>query len=168
MDRGLVVIEPSEAESLNVGARTLLMGSQSLTGGSYNLLDQEIPPGLLAAVHAHTHEDQAVFVLSGVLTIWVDGTERDVRPGSYAMRPAGIPHAMWNAGDTAVRMIEITSPAAGFEAYMRRISDLNSSGASSPEAIAKLAAEAGITFMPEATAEIAERTGTSASGGFWK
>jgi quercetin dioxygenase-like cupin family protein len=168
MTTGFVVVTPESAEPLHVGARTLLLGPQSLSKGSFNVLDQIVPPGLLAAAHRHTHEDQSVLVLSGVLTVWVDGAEQDIHAGEYAFRPAGLPHAMWNAGPDPVHMVEITSPAAGFEAYMRQISDMNTNGTADRAAITALAAEAGITFLPEITAELETRTGTSPAGGFWK
>jgi mannose-6-phosphate isomerase-like protein (cupin superfamily) len=163
-----VVVTPHTAEALHVGARTILLGPESLSRGSFNVLDQHVPSGLLAAAHRHTYEDQSVLVLSGTLTVWVDGAEQDIHGGEYALRPAGLPHAMWNTGPDPVHMVEITSPAAGFESYMRRISEMNANGGADQSAITALAAGAGITFLPEITAELQARTGTSPAGGFWK
>jgi mannose-6-phosphate isomerase-like protein (cupin superfamily) len=168
MTREFVVLTPDTAEALHVGARTLLLGPQSMSGGRFNVLDQLVPAGLLAAAHRHTYEAQSVLVLSGTLTVWVDGAEQNVHGGEYAFRPAGLAHAMWNTGPETVHMVEITSPAASFEAYMRWISEMNASGAADQSAITALAAEAGITFLPEVTAELQARTGTSPAGGFWK
>jgi quercetin dioxygenase-like cupin family protein len=168
MSAELVVVQPGESESLLVGARTALVGPQALSGGSYNVMDQELQPRLLVPAHVHAVEDQAVFVISGTLTVWVDGAEQAVHAGGYAFRPAGRPHALWNATDENVRMLEITSPAERFEEYMRRMSDLNAGGESGPQAIVALAADYGVTFFPDVTAELQARTGTSAHGGFWR
>jgi quercetin dioxygenase-like cupin family protein len=167
MTSELVVVTPQTAEALHVGSRTLLLGPQSMSGGKFNVMDQHVPQGLLVAAHRHTYEDQSVLVLSGTLTVWVDGIERDVHSDEYAFRPAGRPHAMWNTGPDPVHMVEITSPAAGFEAYMRRISEMYAHGGADQSAVTALAAEAGITFLPEITAELQARTATSPAGGFW-
>jgi quercetin dioxygenase-like cupin family protein len=168
VSREFAVVRPDEAEVLAIGGRTALVGPQALSGGSYDLMDQELGPGVLVPAHAHELEDQAVFVVRGTLTVWVDGVERDVPEGAYAFRPAGKPHAIWNATEGTVRFLEITNPAERFEEYIRQVSDLNASGRSSPEAIAALATVYGVTFFPEATAELQARTGTSPAGGFWR
>jgi quercetin dioxygenase-like cupin family protein len=162
------VVQPDEAEPLQVGARAALVAPQALSGGSYNVMDQQFQPGQLVPVHAHAMEDQAVFVVAGTLTVWVDGAEREVRAGGFAFRPAGRPHALWNATGETVRFLEITNPAERFEEYLKRISDLRAAGGADPEAVAALAAGYGVTFFPDLTAELEARTGTSPSGAFWK
>jgi hypothetical protein len=49
-------------------------------------------------------------------------------PGGYIIKPRGEVHAMWNAGATPARMIEIISPA-GFERFFRELSDMVAAGA---------------------------------------
>lgn len=41
-------------------------------------------------------------------------------PGGYTIKPRGEVHAMWNAGSTRARMIEVISPA-GFEGFFREL-----------------------------------------------
>jgi hypothetical protein len=47
--------------------------------------------------------------------------------GGYITKPRGEVHAMWNAGSTPARMIEIISPA-GLEKFFRDIADLFEAG----------------------------------------
>jgi quercetin dioxygenase-like cupin family protein len=162
------VVQPDEAEPLQVDAKAALVAPQALSGGSYSVMDQEFQAGLLVPVHAHAVEDQAVFVVTGTLTVWVDGAEREVRAGGFAFRPAGRPHALWNSTGETVRFLEITNPAERFEEYLKRLSDLRAAGGASPEAVAALASGYGVAFFPDLTAELEARTGTSPSGAFWK
>jgi len=57
--------------------------------------------------HIHPHETESFRMVSGVLTVWVQGTPRDLRPGDEISIPPGIPHRFLNAGkDPAV--VEVT------------------------------------------------------------
>ena len=47
--------------------------------------------------------------------------------GGYIIKPHGQVHAMWNAGKTPARMIEIISPP-GFENFFRELSDMTATG----------------------------------------
>lgn len=157
-----------EGVTLSVGASTVLVGPAEWSGGTFNVMDQIVPAGLLVPPHVHEHEAQVAFVISGAIGFWVDGEELELTAGGYIHRPAGKPHALWNATAEPARMLEITSPAAGFEEYMRGVSDLTDTGRATPAAVAELAAGYGITFVPERMDELGQRHGVSPAGGFWK
>ena len=157
--RELIVIDSGDGIPLNVGTTTGLVGRAEWTDGAYSMMDQIVGPGKLVPVHSHELETQVVFVLRGTLTCWVDGRAGEVRKGAYALRPAGLPHSMWNATETDVRMLEITSPATRFEEYHQRLSDLLSSRTASPDDVVALAGGYGITFYPRLTEELREATG---------
>lgn len=57
-------------------------------------------------------------------------------PGSYVLKPRGVPHTFWNAGPKPARIIEIISPA-GFEKYFEELAELV--GAGGPPDRSKLA-----------------------------
>jgi hypothetical protein len=44
-------------------------------------------------------------------------------PGDLVLKPRGVPHAFWNAGDEPCRVLEFISPG-GFENYFREIAPL--------------------------------------------
>ena len=65
--------------------------------------------------------------------------------GGYIVKPRGEVHAMWNAGPTPARMIEVISPV-GFEQFFREFVDMTDAGAPDPEAIAELAGRYQLPF----------------------
>ncbi len=167
MQDGPVVVQRGEGEPHSIGQMTLLVGRGEWTAGAYNVLDQIVAPRLMSAVHSHAQEDQVAFVLEGTMTCWVAGQEVEVAAGGYVLRPAGLPHAMWNAGEEPIRFLEITNPATGFEEYVRRLGALIDTGEANPETVGALARDFGITFFTAETEELSARLGL-AVGGFWK
>jgi quercetin dioxygenase-like cupin family protein len=167
MPNEFVVVQSDDAEVFPVGNAKML-GPRDVTGGSYIVVDGIVPPGLITPAHTHEVEDQSVVVLDGTLVAWVDGVEQAVRAGGFAFRPAGKPHALWNPTDKPARMLEITTPGFRFEEYIRRLNDLHAAGDASAEVVGALASEYGVRFLMEITAELAQRSGTSPAGGFWK
>jgi quercetin dioxygenase-like cupin family protein len=98
-----------------LGTRRMLGGAQ--TGGNFGLVEHDLPAHQLGApIHTHEHEDEYSFVLSGRLTAQVGDEVLEAGPGELLVKPRGIPHTFWNAGDEPVRFLELISPA-GFEDY---------------------------------------------------
>jgi mannose-6-phosphate isomerase-like protein (cupin superfamily) len=164
---GAIVVQRGEGEPHSIGQMTLLVGRAEWTSGAYNVLDQIVAPALMSAVHSHAREDQVAFVLEGTMICWVAGREVEVTAGGYVLRPAGMPHAMWNAGETPIRFLEITNPGTSFEEYVRRLGALIDSGEATADTVGVLARDFGITFFPAETAALSTRLGLPV-GGFWK
>src|SRR3954466_16404597 len=104
-------ISPGEGEHVrfaeNLGTRRLVPG----------LVEHDLPAKRLGApMHTHANEDEYSYILSGRLTALIGDDVVEAGPGELVLKPRGIPHAMWNAGDETVRFLEIISPA-GFEEY---------------------------------------------------
>ena len=98
-----------------LGTRRVLRGSE--TGGAFGLVEHDLPPHQLGSpIHTHENEDEYSYVLSGTLTAQVGDGIVEAGPGDTLIKPRGIPHAFWNAGDEPVRFLELISPA-GFEEY---------------------------------------------------
>jgi mannose-6-phosphate isomerase-like protein (cupin superfamily) len=98
-----------------LGTRRMLDGSA--TGGTFGLVEHDLPSRQLGApVHTHEREDEYSYVLSGRLTAQIGDEVIEAGPGELVVKPRGIPHAFWNAGDEPVRLLELISPA-GFEEY---------------------------------------------------
>lgn len=77
-----------------------------------------LAPGACSSVrHAHSHEDEFVFVLEGVPTLVTDAGETELQPGMCAGFAAGggDAHQLVNRGDTDVVYLEIGSRHAGDE-----------------------------------------------------
>ena len=65
--------------------------------------------------------------------------------GGYITKPRGELHAMWNAGKTPARMIEVISPA-GLEHLFREVADLVEAGPPALDQLDALAANYGLEF----------------------
>jgi quercetin dioxygenase-like cupin family protein len=98
-----------------LGTRRMLRGTE--TGGTFGLVKHDLPAHQLGSpIHTHTNEDEYSYVLSGRLTAQVGDEIVEAGPGDTLVKPRGIPHAFWNAGDEPVVFLELISPA-GFEEY---------------------------------------------------
>ena len=68
------------------------------------------PPRLIAPRHLHHHDDEAWYVLEGVLRVQSGDTEIEALPGSGVLVPRGTPHTYWNAGPGRLRYLLIMTP----------------------------------------------------------
>jgi len=64
-----------------------------------------VPPRLIAPRHLHHSDDEAWYVLEGVLRIQVGTDEIEVPAGSGVLVPRGTPHTYWNPGPARVRYL---------------------------------------------------------------
>ncbi len=115
--------------------------------------------GALVRPHVHTREDEISIVLEGEIGFRSEDQEAVLRPGGYIIKPRDQVHAMWNAGSTPARMIEIISPA-GFEGFFRGFADLNDAGPINPPDVAALAEQYGLPYaQPDWLTDVIERYG---------
>ena len=91
------------------------------TGDRFSVVEQRIPPGLLAApLHVHGNEDEFTYVLEGTLGAILGEEVAVLTPGTWMLKPRGEWHALWNAGVSLCRVVDVISPA-GFENYFREL-----------------------------------------------
>ncbi len=92
---------PGDNETFGEGFRlTDHIGLKNL-GISYDYL----PPGTRSAFpHAHTHEEEFVYVILGQATVWLDGFVKNIGPNEFAAYPSntGLAHALINDTDEEV------------------------------------------------------------------
>jgi len=62
-------------------------------------------PRLIAPRHVHHSDDEAWYVLEGVLRVQVGAEEVEARAGSGVLVPRGTPHTYWNPGPGRVRYL---------------------------------------------------------------
>jgi quercetin dioxygenase-like cupin family protein len=119
------LLRPDQGESvrlLALGVRFLVDGER--TGGAFSLVEHPLPPRALGSpLHTHHHEDEYSFVLQGRFGVQLGDEVLQLGPGDLLVKPRGIPHAFWNAGDEPARLLELISPA-GFEHYFRDLAPL--------------------------------------------
>jgi len=125
------------------------------TGGAFGLVEHDLPARQLGSpVHAHEHEDEYSYVLSGRLSAQIGDTVLHATAGEVIAKPRGIPHAFWNAGPETVRFLELITPG-GFEEYFFELAaPLN---ARDLETMGAIRARYCLTVMPESVRELSER-----------
>jgi quercetin dioxygenase-like cupin family protein len=89
------------------------------TGGVVAIVEQRMAPRHLIGGHVHKRHDVWIHVFEGEVGVRVGDDEATARAGDYLLKPRGVPHAMWNPGDTPNRFIEIITPGDG-DGFFRR------------------------------------------------
>ena len=126
-----------------VGVQFKVDGADSL--GLLSIVEHPFAVGAIVPPHVHTREDEFSIVLEGEIGFRSEDQEVVLPSGGYIVKPRGQVHAMWNAGHTPARMIEVISPA-GFEGFFRRLTAMTATGAPDPAAVGALAEEFGMPF----------------------
>jgi quercetin dioxygenase-like cupin family protein len=109
------------------------------TGGALSIVEHPFAVGALVPPHRHTLEDEISIVLEGEIGFRSEDREVVLGAGGYVVKPRGEVHAMWNAGATPARMIEVISPA-GFERFFHELTALTARGAIDLDEVAALSA----------------------------
>ncbi len=143
----LKVVQPDEGRAgrLGPGVGVVFKIDGKDTGGALSIVEHPFAVGALVRPHVHTREDEISIVLEGQIGFRSEGQEVVLRPGGYIIKPRNQVHAMWNAGSTPARMIEIISPA-GFEGFFRGFADLNDAGPINLTEVASLAEQYGLPY----------------------
>jgi quercetin dioxygenase-like cupin family protein len=115
------------------------------TGGALSIVEHTFAPGALVPPHLHHLEDEYSIVLDGAVGFRSEEQEVVLEAGGYIIKPRGQVHAMWNAGSTQARMIEIVAPA-GFERFFHEFADMTDAGQPDFADIAALAARYQLPF----------------------
>jgi quercetin dioxygenase-like cupin family protein len=115
------------------------------TGGALSVVEHPFEVGALVPPHIHTREDEYSMVLEGEIGFRSGDREAVLGPGGYITKPRGELHAMWNAGRTPARMLEIISPA-GFEGFFREFADRVVQGPPDFDEVVRIAARYGLEF----------------------
>ena len=69
------------------------------------------PPGDGSPAGMHTHAvDQVFYILSGTMSLEIEGEAHTAGPGTLVVFPAGVPHRNWNGGAEATVHLAFNSP----------------------------------------------------------
>ncbi|WP_220039737.1 cupin domain-containing protein [Nonomuraea aridisoli] len=91
--------------------------------GVVAVVEHPFAVGTITMPHRHTREDEHSLVLEGEIGFRSDDAEVVLGPGGYITKPRDQLHAMWNAGTTPGRIVEVITPG-GFEDYFRELAEL--------------------------------------------
>lgn len=147
----LTVVQPGEGREGSLGSIGVVfkLGGER-TGGRLSIVEHPFPVGAMVPPHLHTREDEISIVTEGTIGFRSGDEEVVLGRGGYIVKPRNELHAMWNAGDTPARIIELISPA-GFDGFFAGLADLLDGGAAlDPARVGSLAEDYGLRF-PEAS-----------------
>ncbi len=102
------------------GDRVAILLSGEQTGGQYTIMEAVIPAGGGPPPHVHHREDETFLVLTGEITIYLDGKPQRIASGQSLFAPRDIPHYFRNTGSEDARVLEIGMPA-GIEKFFEAV-----------------------------------------------
>ncbi|MDP9428277.1 MAG: cupin domain-containing protein [Actinomycetota bacterium] len=155
------VVPAGEATPLLEGrlGALLLAGRADTAGGPAFVVHDLAPRALGSPVHTHRHEDEWSFVLAGEVGVQVAGATSVAGPGDLVLKPRGVPHAFWNAGDAPARFLEVITPG-GFEGYFTALGEvLAVDGSPDLARVAAVAQEFGLDVDPASVPRLAQEHG---------
>ncbi|WP_330256024.1 cupin domain-containing protein [Nocardia sp. NBC_00565] len=132
--------QPQLAREWHVLGHTYQMKANSESSFAFETYD---PPGTGVPPHIHPTQDEHIYVLEGVFTLYLDGAWETAGPGDTVRMPKGLPHAYYNRGDVPTRGLFWVSPA-------RRLAELFDKlhKVTDPEEVVRLSAECEVDFLP--------------------
>lgn len=122
----------------------VVVGAEQTNGMA--LGDGRMPPHASGpGRHVHTHEDEGIYVVSGVLTVEVGGRRFEAGPECFVWMPRGVPHTFANFSDDEVRTVGLVNPT-GLEGMFREQAAYFASlqGPPDVEALMELSARYGV------------------------
>jgi quercetin dioxygenase-like cupin family protein len=132
----------------------------SSVNGSAAIVEHTVEPKSIGApMHKHTHEDEISYVLEGELSVIQDGRVQIARPGEYIVKPRGIFHTFWNAGNERIKFIEVITPG-NFEYYFAELAPFLEAGKPPQmDKVRETGAKYGLIVDPTAAEAIIKRYG---------
>jgi len=104
-----------------------LKAGAAATGGSLALFDTSATPGGWVPPHIHHEEEEAWYVLEGVLTFRFADREVNAPAGTFVLVPRGNLHSFGNTSDAPARFLMMFAPA-GMEGFFAEMDELAASG----------------------------------------
>ena len=93
------------------------------TAGSLTIIEFQVAPNNGPGVHIHFREDELWYVIEGEFRFKAGDAMLHASTGGFAFGPRGLPHAFQNIGETAGRLLVITTPS-GLERFFDQYAEL--------------------------------------------
>jgi quercetin dioxygenase-like cupin family protein len=114
-----------------VGDTYTFKATTESTGGALALMEASIPPGSGPPPHVHANEDEAFYLLAGVLDISAGEETFAARAGDFVFLPRGTPHCFTNPGVDAARALILSMPA-GLDRFFDEVGSTARPGEQAP------------------------------------
>jgi quercetin dioxygenase-like cupin family protein len=106
------------------------------------------PPGTGVPPHVHPAQDEHIYVLEGVFTLYLDGQWETAGPGDTVLMPRNLPHAYYNRSDNMCRALFWVSPAGRLAELFDKLHKVDD-----PDEVVRLSAACGVDFLPSGSVE---------------
>ena len=94
------------------GSEMWFKATAASTQGRFSLMERSLPPGgRMPPAHSHIGNDEAYFVLDGIVEFRVGDDVFEGSTGTFVLVPAGEPHTFGNTSDAAARLLVFHAPA---------------------------------------------------------
>ena len=119
-----------EKEIIRIGqieVRFLLESKDS--NGQLAMFEFSVPAGAkVPAPHSHTHYDETIYGLEGVMTFTVNGQPVDIAAGDTCFIPRGAVHGFNNLQATSAKALAVVTPALIGPDYFREMAAIVNAG----------------------------------------
>jgi len=115
-------------EPIRIGGLTIRYLIDGASTGGMGVFELTVPPGArVPPPHSHTHNEECVYVLEGVLRYSVDGVVRDLAPEEWMHTPRGSTHHFSNPHVQTTRALIVNTPDIGAQ-YFREVAAVIDAG----------------------------------------
>jgi mannose-6-phosphate isomerase-like protein (cupin superfamily) len=111
--------EPLEPGPAGIDIRTWVRSSQ--TNNQFSCVEAAVAPKTMGPPpHIHQDLDEICYVLEGTASVMVGTEVYEVKAGGFHLRPRGIVHTFWNAGNEKLRFMDLYFNQ-NFEDYLEEL-----------------------------------------------
>ncbi len=121
---GQMVVAPLTGQTIGLNESQFVIAQWTAPGA------QAGPPQLIAPIHVHYSDDEAWYVLEGVLAFRLGDQEVEAPAGTAVLAPRGVSHTYWNPQPTPARYLLIMT-----QNIRRLIDELHTSTERDPAAM---------------------------------
>lgn len=117
------VSTPKERKNMrwHAGSLVRILSADDEMNGEMTGVETIMRRGLEPPPHIHSHEDEAVLILSGVVEIMVGGVIKNPQPGEWIYMPRGVAHSIRVLSEEAHTMTMYTP--SGLEQFFDMLSE---------------------------------------------
>jgi quercetin dioxygenase-like cupin family protein len=101
------------------GERVTVLVPGERTDGRFALIEMTVGPSSALPLHAHTREDEVIYVLRGEITVHADGASRSCPAGSCVLLPREREHTFRVESDEATLLVLLLP--AGLEGHYQEL-----------------------------------------------
>ena len=146
----MIAGKEGSSETIEIGQLAIRYLIDGSAAGGMGVFELTVQPGArVPPPHSHTHNEECVYVLEGVLQYSVDGVARDLAPGDWMHTPRGSVHHFSNPHASAARALIVLTPDIGAQYFRDVAAALGSGGADArPKLLAVMSRYGLVPAMP--------------------